>query len=148
MTPSTSGVSAQATAAIETPQPATVEILGRLDLGADIPALAGKELKLQFTTYAPGAVGTPHSHAGKVEVVHVLSGAVIEHHRDGRRIAYAAGDTFTANKDTVHHLENRGDVPACLMVAMITDQPARDEHAARLRRPGGASAPASNTGFP
>ena len=103
----------------ERPQPAKVEMLTRLDLSRDFPALAGKELRLQCTTYAPGAVGTPHSHDGKVEVVYVLSGAIVEHHRDGRRIAWATGDSFPANRDTVHHLENRGSEPACLLVAMI-----------------------------
>jgi quercetin dioxygenase-like cupin family protein len=106
-------------AVVEKPQPAQVELLTRLDLSRDFAALAGEELRLQCTTYAPGAVGTPHSHDGKVEVVYVLSGAIVEHHRDGRRIAWAAGDSFPANRDTVHHLENCGSEPARLLVAMI-----------------------------
>jgi quercetin dioxygenase-like cupin family protein len=105
-------------------QPASVEVLTRLALGEDLLGLDAKESRLQLTTYAPGAIGTPHSHAGKVEVVYVLSGAIVEHHGDGRRIAYAAGDSFTANKDTLHHLENDGSEPARLLVAMITDKSA------------------------
>ena len=103
-------------------QPASVKVLTALGLGHDLPALDGKELRLQLTTYAPGAVGTPHSHAGKVEVVYILSGSIIEHHRDGRDLAYNSGDVFSANKDTFHHLENPGSVPAQLIVAMIVDK--------------------------
>ncbi len=109
---------------VDAAQPASVELLTRLDLARDFEALDGKELRLQLTTYAPGATGTPHSHDGKVEVVYVLSGAIVEHHRDGRRVAYAAGDSFPANRDTVHHLQNTGAEPARLLVAMITDRPA------------------------
>ena len=108
----------------EQKQPASVTILTRLPLGADMPAIEGKELRLQLTTYAPGAVGTLHSHEGKVEVVHALSGTIIEHHRDGRSIVYKGGDSFSANKDTFHYLENRGTEPARLLVAMIVDKPA------------------------
>jgi quercetin dioxygenase-like cupin family protein len=102
-------------------QPASVKVLTALGLGSDMPAIEGKELRLQLTTYAPGAVGTPHSHAGKVEVVYVQSGAIIEHHGDGRDVTYNSGDVFSANKDTFHHLENAGAVPAELLVAMIVD---------------------------
>lgn len=103
-------------------QPASVQVLTALALGRDIPVLEGKELRLQLTTYAAGAVGTPHSHEGKVEVVYVLSGAIIEHHSGGRHVTYDAGDVFAANKDTFHHLENAGSVPAQLIVAMIVDK--------------------------
>jgi quercetin dioxygenase-like cupin family protein len=106
----------------EQKQPASVTVLTRLDLGADIPALEGKELRLQLTTYAPGGANTPHSHAGKVEVVHTLAGAITELHRDGRIVTYRAGDSFTANKETFHHMENRGTEPAQLLVAMIVDK--------------------------
>jgi quercetin dioxygenase-like cupin family protein len=115
----------QAAETVEPPspqQPAHAKILTTLDLGRDIPALQGKELRLQLTTYEPGAVGTPHSHEGKVEVVYQLSGSVIEHHQDGRDQVYRPGDVFSANKDTFHHLENSGAVPAQLIVAMIVDK--------------------------
>lgn len=108
----------------EQKQPASVNVLTRLDLARDLEALQGKELRLQLTTYAPGAVGTLHSHEGKVEVVYALSGTILEHHRDGRCLTYRAGDSFAANRDTFHYLENRGDVPAQLLVAMIVDRPA------------------------
>jgi quercetin dioxygenase-like cupin family protein len=104
-------------------QPAKVDILAALDLGHDIAALAGKELRLQLTTYAPGATGTPHSHEGKVEVVYALAGAITEHHRDGRVVTYRPGEAFTANKETFHHMANHGDVPAQMVVAMIVDKP-------------------------
>ncbi len=111
-----------ASPAAEVKQPADVKVLTRLDLVHDMAAMAGKELKLQRTVYAPGACGTPHSHEGKVEVVLTVSGSIVEHHRDGRTITYNAGDAFTANKDTFHHLENRGSAPAELLVAMIADK--------------------------
>ena len=104
-------------------QGAQVEILTRLDLGADIPALAGKELRLQLTTYMPGAKNQPHSHEGKPETVYAVAGEITEYHRDGRVMTHGPGDTFTANKDTFHHMANNGDVPAQMIVAMIVDKP-------------------------
>ncbi|HEX2216259.1 MAG TPA: cupin domain-containing protein [Xanthobacteraceae bacterium] len=97
-------------------------VLTKLGLGRDIPQLEGKELRLQLTTYAPGAVGTPHSHEGKIEVVYLLSGSIIEHHQGGADKVYQPGDAFFANRDTFHHLENKGSVPAQLLVAMIVDK--------------------------
>jgi len=119
-----SGSPSNANSAPEQKQPASVNILTRLDLAHDIAALQGKELRLQLTTYAPGAVGTLHSHEGKVEVVYALSGTILEHHRDGRCLTYRAGDSFAANRDTFHYLENPGEVLAQLLVAMIVDRSA------------------------
>jgi quercetin dioxygenase-like cupin family protein len=100
-----------------------VEILARLDLGSEIPALAGKELRLQVTTYMPGTANQPHSHADKPETVVAIAGEVTEYHRDGRVVVYRPGDTFTADKDTFHHMGNTGGVPGQLIVAMICDKP-------------------------
>ena len=102
-----------------------VRILARIALGRDIHELAGKELRLQLTTYNPGARNKPHTHEGKVEVVYALAGNVTEHHADGRVEAYRPGDAFTANRDTHHHMQNDGSEPVQLVVAMIVDAPPR-----------------------
>jgi quercetin dioxygenase-like cupin family protein len=105
-----------------TMQPSRAKILTALDLGPDIGAMQGKELRLQLTTYEPGGIGTPHSHKDRVEVVYVLSGSIVEHHRNGPDRIYRAGDVFSANKDTFHHIENTGVDPAQLIVAIIVDK--------------------------
>jgi uncharacterized cupin superfamily protein len=110
-------------AAAQQRQGPQVEVLKTLDLGGDIPALAGKMLKLQLTTYQPGAANLPHSHEGKVEAVYALAGEITEHHGDGRTVVHRPGDSFTANKDTFHNMANYGAVPAQMIVAMIVDKP-------------------------
>jgi quercetin dioxygenase-like cupin family protein len=101
-----------------TPQGPTAKALVSVDLAQEMSTVEGKVLRMQLTTYAPGASNKEHSHKERPEVVYMLSGRVIEHRGDVAR-EYGPGDSFTADRNTVHWFENRGSVPAVLLVSTI-----------------------------
>jgi quercetin dioxygenase-like cupin family protein len=89
-----------------------------IDLASEIDSVQGRILRMQQTTYEPGASNTPHSHKDRPEVVYVLSGKIIDHQGNAAK-EYGPGESFTAGKDTTHWMENKGAVPAVLIVSTI-----------------------------
>jgi len=98
-----------------------------LDLTAEMDSAHGRSLCMQLTTYEPGASNSEHSHKDRPEVVYILSGKIIDHRGDVAK-EYGPGDTFTADRNTVHWMENKGTVPAVMLVTGIA---ARECAAAR-----------------
>jgi quercetin dioxygenase-like cupin family protein len=109
---------AMATATAQTPRGQSTTPLVSVDLASEIDSVQGRMLRMQMTTYDPGASGMAHSHKDRPEVVYVLSGKIIDHRGDVAK-EYAAGDSFTAGKDTTHWMENKGGLPAVLIVSTI-----------------------------
>jgi len=103
-----------------------VTVLERLDLAAEIEGMTAPALRLQLTTYAPGAHGSLHDHRGRPEAVYVLEGAITDH-RDGVETVYRQGQTYALDKGAAHRMENAGAVPARLLVAMVCDAAAPGE---------------------
>ena len=69
-------------------------------------------LRTRKVTMEPGAVFGPlHDHRGRPGSVYVLEG-VITDHRDGVDTDYGPGLGWPEDRDTLHWLENRGDVTA------------------------------------
>lgn len=90
----------------------TVEPLTALDLGPEIDAMAGYQLRMRLVTMEPGAVfGPVHDHEGRPGVVYVLQGTITDH-RDGIATEYGPGLGWPEDHSTVHWLTNRGSVPA------------------------------------
>jgi quercetin dioxygenase-like cupin family protein len=89
-----------------------------LDLAPEMDSVAGRALRMQLTTYEPGASNKAHSHKDRPEVVYILSGKIIEHRGDVAK-EYGPGDTFTADHTTTHWMENKGTVPAVMLVTGI-----------------------------
>jgi quercetin dioxygenase-like cupin family protein len=89
-----------------------------LELAPEMDSVAGRSLRMQLTTYEPGASNKPHSHKDRPEVVYMLSGKVIEHRGDVAK-EYGPGDTFTADHTVTHWMENKGTVPAVMLVTGI-----------------------------
>jgi quercetin dioxygenase-like cupin family protein len=89
-----------------------------LDLAPEMDNVAGRALRMQVTTYEPGASNKAHSHKDRPEVVYILSGKIIEHRGDVAK-EYGPGDTFTADHATIHWMENKGTVPAVMLVTGI-----------------------------
>ena len=85
--------------------------LTTVDLASEIDSVEGRVLRMQMTTYEPGASNTEHSHKDRPEVVYILSGKIIDH-RGSVAKEYGPGESFTAGKDTTHWMENKGAVPA------------------------------------
>lgn len=89
-----------------------------LDLAPEMDSVQDRVMRMQLTTYEPGASNRPHSHKDRPEVVYVLSGKVIEHRGDAAK-EYGPGDSFTADRNTNHWMENKGTVPAVMLVTGI-----------------------------
>jgi quercetin dioxygenase-like cupin family protein len=105
-------------AAQQTPRGPSSKPLTTVDLAPEIDSVAGRILRMQMTTYEPGASNTEHSHKDRPEVVYILSGKIIDH-RGSVAKEYGPGEFFPAGKDTMHWMENKGGVPAVLLVTTI-----------------------------
>ena len=87
-------------------------LLGVIDLGAEIPSMAGYQLRTRLFIFAPGAVFGPlHDHVGRPGTVYVLSGTITDH-CDGVARDYGPGLGWPEDHATTHWLENRGTEPA------------------------------------
>ena len=98
-----------------------VSVLTLIDLVPELKGMKSPALKLQMTTYAPGKAGPMHDHRGRPEAVSVLEGAITDH-RNGVETVFRAGETYTLDNGTAHRMENKGDGPARLLVAMVWDR--------------------------
>src|SRR3977135_2862134 len=102
----------------QTPRGPSSKPLTPIGRALEIDSVAGRVMRLQMTTYEPGASNTAHSHKDRPEVVYVLSGKIIDHRGDVAK-EYGPGETFPAGKDPTHWMENKGSVPAVLVVTTI-----------------------------
>lgn len=90
----------------------SVQELASVDLGAEIPGMEGRRLRMRMVTIEPGGVFGPlHDHVGRPGTVYVLQGTITDH-RDGKTTEYGPGLGWPEDKNTLHWLENRGTVPA------------------------------------
>jgi quercetin dioxygenase-like cupin family protein len=90
----------------------TSELLATVDLGPEIEAMAGHQLRMRIFTFEPGAVFGPlHDHRGRPGIVYVLQGTITDH-RDGIATDYGPGLGWPEDRNTRHWLENRGSAPA------------------------------------
>lgn len=90
----------------------TTELLEMIDLGPEIEGLAGRRLRMRLVTMEPGAVfGPVHDHKDRPGVVYVLQGTITDH-RNGVATEYGPGPGWPEDRNTLHWLENRGEVPA------------------------------------
>lgn len=90
----------------------TVDLLSVLDLGPELEAMAGFELRMRMVTIEPGGVFGPlHDHEGRPGMVYVLQGTITDH-RGGVATEYGPGVGWPEDRNTLHWLENRGTTPA------------------------------------
>jgi len=100
----------------------TVELLGTVDLGPEIEGMAGRQLRMRMVTMVPGGVfGPVHDHRGRPGLVYVLQGTITDH-RDGVETEYGPGLGWPEDRDTLHWLENKGDIPAVEVSVDIVSQ--------------------------
>jgi quercetin dioxygenase-like cupin family protein len=107
----------------QTPQaqrPVAKPLIG-LDLTPEVDSVQGRSLCMQLTTYEPGVSNSAHSHKDRPEVVYILSGKIIDHRGDVAK-EYGPGDTFTADRNTVHWMENKGTVAAVMLVTGVAKE--------------------------
>jgi quercetin dioxygenase-like cupin family protein len=87
-------------------------VLKTIDLGQEIEGMSGLQFRMRLFTFEPGSVFGPlHDHIGRPGLVYILQGTITDH-RDGVATDYGPGLGWSEDKNTMHWLENRGDVPA------------------------------------
>ncbi len=90
----------------------TVELLDSVDLSAELPGMEGRQLRMRMVSIEPGGVfGPVHDHKGRPGIVFVLQGTITDH-RAGVTRDYGPGVGWPEDRNTVHWLENRGDLVA------------------------------------
>ena len=90
----------------------TAELLTTVDLGPEIEAMEGRELRMRMFTFEPGAVFGPiHDHKDRPGIVFILQGTITDH-RNGAATDYGPGLGWPEDRNTFHWLENKGTVPA------------------------------------
>ena len=100
----------------------TVTLLGTVDLDGEVEGIEGRELRMRLVTIEPGGVfGPMHDHVGRPGIVYVLQGTITDH-RHGATTDYGPGLGWPEDRDTLHWLENRGDVPAVEISVDIVEE--------------------------
>ena len=101
----------------------TTQLLGTVDLGPEIPGMAGRQLRMRLVTMAPGAVyGPEHDHRDRPGMVYVIAGTITDH-RDGVSTDYGPGLGWPEDRHTLHWLENRGEETAVEVSVDIVREP-------------------------
>ena len=101
----------------------TTQLLGTVDLGPEIPGMAGRQLRMRLVTMAPGAVyGPEHDHRDRPGMVYVIAGTITDH-RDGVSTDYGPGLGWPEDRHTLHWLENRGEKTAVEVSVDIVREP-------------------------
>jgi quercetin dioxygenase-like cupin family protein len=100
----------------EPPAPAnqgvSVQLLAALDLGLEIPGMAGRQFRMRKVTIEPGGVFGPlHDHIDRPGLVYILQGTITDH-RHGVATDYGPGLGWPEDRNTLHWLENKGTIPA------------------------------------
>ena len=98
------------------------EQLHTIELGPEIPAMAGHYLRMRKITVAPGGVIALHDHIDRPAIDYIMQGALIDH-RGAEAKEYGAGMTIFETTKTVHWLENKGATPAVFVTADLPKQP-------------------------
>ena len=98
------------------------EQLRSIDLGREIPGMAGRDMRMRRVTLDPGGAIPPHSHADRPAIVYILQGRVREHRSDMEQpIEYGPGESMTEDAALHHWIENIGDEPLVGIVVDITN---------------------------
>ena len=102
-------------------QGVTSELLATVDLGPEIEAMAGRQLRMRKITIEPGGFFALHSHKDRPGTVYVLEGRLTETRNDVTK-DYGPGDVWFENRETNHRLENKGTTPATFLAIDIFKQ--------------------------
>jgi quercetin dioxygenase-like cupin family protein len=90
-----------------------------MDLAPWAGDMKGRQLRIRKFEIAPGGVNAVHSHDDRPDVSYLVQGTLTEH-RAGGFLETRAGDTLhAAGKGVTHWVENKGSIPAVLIVADI-----------------------------
>ena len=90
-----------------------------VDLGPEIPGMEGRQLRLRLLQIEPGGHTNIHSHKDRPSVVYFLQGTDTVILGDGTSRTFHAGDTTSANRNTMHWHRNDGKDAVLLIAADI-----------------------------
>jgi len=79
-----------------------------VELGPEIGGMNGRQLRLRVLTMKPGHYNKMHSHKDRPAVVYFLQGVDTVRFGDGTEKTFRAGDTTSANRNTMHAHRNDG----------------------------------------
>ena len=95
------------------------DVLADIDLARQIDTVQNRELRLSKAVIEPGGHVGLHSHLGDPTIVYMLSGVLSNHHDDGTREDFRAGQVFTEFGSRSHWVENKGSGPGVFIIANI-----------------------------
>jgi len=95
-----------------------------IDLGAEIPSMAGRQLRLRTIKIEPGGHIGLHDHKDRPAVVVIQQGTVTVTNGDGSSETFKAGDTAVDHVTTVHWLKNVGSDDVLFVTADLPKKPA------------------------
>lgn len=102
----------------------SVEPVAAIALGAEFPAMAGRDLRARVITLDPGAVVAVHEHRQRPGFAYVLEGEVVEHRQgEPAPIVRRVGERSIEGTGVVHWWENRSDRVARALVVDIVPEP-------------------------
>jgi quercetin dioxygenase-like cupin family protein len=96
-----------------------------IDLGNEIPSMAGWQLRLRALNIAPGGHIGLHSHKDRPSVVYFQQGTDVVTNEDGTSKTFHPGDTTAEGVNTVHWHKNTGDDAVVIYTADVVKAPAK-----------------------
>ncbi|MGF6427339.1 cupin domain-containing protein [Bradyrhizobium elkanii] len=96
-----------------------------IDLGKEIPNLAGWQLRLRVLNIAPGGHIGLHSHKDRPAVVYFHQGTDTVTNEDGKSNTFHPGDTTAEGVNTVHWHKNTGNDAVVIYTADLIKVPAK-----------------------
>jgi quercetin dioxygenase-like cupin family protein len=96
-----------------------------IDLGQEIPSMAGWQLRLRVLNIAPGGHIGLHSHKDRPSVVYFHQGTDVVTKDDGTSETFHPGDTTAEGVKTVHWHKNTGSEAVIFYAADVLKAPAK-----------------------
>ena len=104
----------------ETKGIASIDTMGIIDLGAEFPAMSGRQLRARIFTIEPGGVIGIHTHVERPGYAYIISGKIMEHRNDTPDpIEHSAGSIAMEKAGVTHWWENTFDEPVKALVVDI-----------------------------
>jgi len=101
----------------ETKGIASIDTMGIIDLGAEFPAMSGRQLRARIFTIEPGGVVGIHTHEQRPGYAFIVSGSIVEHRNDNPDpLIRNAGDISMEKAGVTHWWENTFDEPVKALV--------------------------------
>jgi len=98
------------------------EVLHQNNLGAQIGAMGGHDVRARRIVFQAGGATAEHSHATRPGIVYVEKGKIIEY-RNGTKREFSQGDTWIETADTMHWVENPSQTePASIIMIDLPEK--------------------------